>query len=106
MIFSSFFVIICEVETRKQEIKGKIFKKYLDLHEIELGWPFSPNLPYPQPASDNIVRMKIPEPKKTKLKKSSLIYDDSYYLVQKIRKFSLILPSTTVKKNSNSRGFG
>jgi hypothetical protein len=34
MIFSSFFVIICEVETRKQEINGDLYKKYLVLHEI------------------------------------------------------------------------
>lgn len=45
------------------------------LHYTVLG-----ELPYPQPASDNIVRMKIPEPKKQKSKKSSLLlYGDLYY---------------------------
>lgn len=42
------------------------------LHYSVLG-----ELPYPQPAEENIVRMKIPEPKRKKAGKC--IYQDSYY---------------------------
>lgn len=42
------------------------------LHYAVLG-----ELPYPQPADENLVRMKIPEPKKKK--SSKLLYEESYY---------------------------
>lgn len=37
-------------------------------------------LPYPEPAAENVVRMKVPEPKKQKkTAKQVLLYADSYY---------------------------
>lgn len=52
----------------------------LKTDEKHLHYKVLGELQYPQPANDNVVRMKIPEPKQNKSGKSGkLLYQDSYY---------------------------
>lgn len=46
--------------------------------EGQLRYEILGEIPYPQPAAENIVRMKVPEPKE-KRKSRNLLYPDSYY---------------------------
>lgn len=64
-------------------------------------------MPYPQPAADNIVRMKISEPKKNKSSAKLQLYPDSYYesLLKSYFRFDFDLESYYVKWNESHQHF-